>query len=854
MKTTLSRQLIPCLLLIGLVAAPVYAKEPALLRIERLGADDRNTLLAAGLPLVAELSESFLAFGDEAEVERQAAALGFETIVIDRHTAGDSYALAGLRPGWSDAELSACAPVVWREEQWVLLKAPRFDRPSCTDSTHWMLQPLTLERLEPGRPPPAAFAHLAAGEPMLLLPDPLVQEMVDAATAGLVLSNWTDVVDVAVTRHSYSSGCIDAADLVYSTFSGLGLAAEYHSYDPSFAPSALGTLEGSLNPGDIYIAIGHLDDMPSSPPAPGANDNASGSAMVVTLARIMSEYAFANTVKFIAVTGEEQGLVGSRAWAAEAFARGDNILGVLNGDMIGWEGDGQPSQENLDLNFNNDSAWLGSVFVQAAADYNTGLSVDAFLCPSLTASDHAAFWEKGYSAVCGSTDNEGYCGHGGHYPYYHTSNDTIANCGDPAFYIAAVRGYLATLAHLADPLCRKPSPPDGLTAAADGENRIALSWLGVPAAASYEILRQPEGCSSGHGFYPVGETSSTSFVDTTASGSLVYGYVVQAKDPTGYCLSTPSLCVEAVTSGDCIEPPIFAGVDRVSDNHGQNCSLTVDWPPVDRLFCGGGARFNVYRSTQPGFEPDPSSLVASCLTGQSLVDSEVQPDTEYFYIVRAEDDTVGHGGPCGGNEDRNTERDSATPGGPRLFGDDFENGLGQWQADNPWTLVSGPVHGGSWSAFGGNQSDTCAALTMNQPVVLPVDPPARLSFWALYDLEATYDGVQMQISTDGGGSWQLLEPVGGYPGTASANCNLKVGNQAFNGASQGWSETIADLGTWAGESVSVRFVMASDGWVNNGGFYLDDLDLGFGESCEAGLVFSDGFESGDTSAWSQTLP
>jgi hypothetical protein len=165
----------------------------------------------------------------------------------------------------------------------------------------------------------------------------------------------------------------------------------------------------------------------------------------------MSCHAFRSTVKFIACTGEELGLLGSDAYAADAKARGEDIRGVLNFDMNGWEGDGLPGPEDLDLNYNAASEDLGLLFAQCAEDYGTGLVVDAFLCPSLTASDHYSFWKRGYKALCGITDNEGYCGHGGHYPYYHTSNDTIANCGDRTFFHGTIKATVATLATLAEP-------------------------------------------------------------------------------------------------------------------------------------------------------------------------------------------------------------------------------------------------------------------------------------------------------------------------------------------------------------------------------------------------------------------
>ncbi len=151
--------------------------------------------------------------------------------------------------------------------------------------------------------------------------------------------------------------------------------------------------------------------------------------MVTALAEVMSDYCFARTTKFIAVTGEEQGLYGSDHYADTAAAAGEDIQAVLNGDMIGWEGDGQPAVEDLDINYNSGSQWLAQAMVDAAADYGTGLAINAFSCSSMVYSDHAPFWSNGFSAVCGITDNEGFCSQTGNYPYYHQSSDTIANCG-----------------------------------------------------------------------------------------------------------------------------------------------------------------------------------------------------------------------------------------------------------------------------------------------------------------------------------------------------------------------------------------------------------------------------------------
>lgn len=90
----------------------------------------------------------------------------------------------------------------------------------------------------------------------------------------------------------------------------------------------------------IYVVSGHYDSMPSSPVdpetgAPGANDDASGTAASMELACVMSKYAFDATLVFMAVAGEEQGLLGSTGWAKAAKVKGWNIAGMMTNDIIG---------------------------------------------------------------------------------------------------------------------------------------------------------------------------------------------------------------------------------------------------------------------------------------------------------------------------------------------------------------------------------------------------------------------------------------------------------------------------------------------------------------------------------------
>lgn len=105
--------------------------------------------------------------------------------------------------------------------------------------------------------------------------------------------------------------------------------------------NAMATLKGA-DPNDdrIYIISGHLDSrvtdiMNKTAEAPGANDDGSGVAAVIECARVMSKHSFPATIIFVAVSGEEQGLLGAAHLADKAKKQNWNIDAMLNNDIMG---------------------------------------------------------------------------------------------------------------------------------------------------------------------------------------------------------------------------------------------------------------------------------------------------------------------------------------------------------------------------------------------------------------------------------------------------------------------------------------------------------------------------------------
>ena len=109
---------------------------------------------------------------------------------------------------------------------------------------------------------------------------------------------------------------------------------------PVWINNVLAIQRGKTHPNRFIIMSGDIDSRISDPTnytddSPGANDNASGMAGTIEAARVLSEYTFENSILYVGLAGEEQGLFGGKGLAKHAKEKGWEIIGVLNNDMIG---------------------------------------------------------------------------------------------------------------------------------------------------------------------------------------------------------------------------------------------------------------------------------------------------------------------------------------------------------------------------------------------------------------------------------------------------------------------------------------------------------------------------------------
>jgi Zn-dependent M28 family amino/carboxypeptidase len=262
----------------------------------------------------------------------------------------------------------------------------------------------------------------------------------------------------------------EKARMLEGAFAALGLAVESQpvSFPHGHGSRNLIATHRGLEPQRPWLLVGaHYDGVWETP---GADDNASGVAVLLEAARLLTQRTWRRTIQFVAFTLEEpqtlthRFLVGSREFVREAGRRGRRYAGALILECVGYTDNRHGSQDRPWLvripapetgNFlavvaNRRSARLMRTFQQTATQLVPELPVvgyraplSGYLIPPTRFSDHASFWDRGYPAVM-LTDTAMFRN-----PHYHQPTDR-AETLDYAFMAAVARATIATLATLAE--------------------------------------------------------------------------------------------------------------------------------------------------------------------------------------------------------------------------------------------------------------------------------------------------------------------------------------------------------------------------------------------------------------------
>jgi hypothetical protein len=286
----------------------------------------------------------------------------------------------------------------------------------------------------------------------------------------------------------------------------------------------------------IVLVTGHYDSRNSdtldvSGDAPGANDDASGTAVSLECARVLSKLKFPGTIVFLAVAGEEQGLNGSRHFAKMAKEQGWDVEAALNNDIVGGDKNTEQNHQVIRVfsegvpvaaseqdvrrirmlggESDSGSREVARYVAEAGQTFNVGVKPMLIfrLDRYLRGGDHYSFNQEGFSAVRFTEFREDF-----HHQHQNVRTENGVEYGDvPKFvdydYVEHVaRLNAATLASLA----AAPAPPKNVHLATKNlENDSTISWEASPGASDYEVLWRATTSPEWERAQKVGNTTQT---------------------------------------------------------------------------------------------------------------------------------------------------------------------------------------------------------------------------------------------------------------------------------------------------------------------------------------------------------
>ncbi len=246
------------------------------------------------------------------------------------------------------------------------------------------------------------------------------------------------------TRRIASQGSAAAVAFIASRLEGLGITAERHEAivrDGANGSVPVTNVLADLSRGragrNSLIICAHYDSRGEDRGdlAPGADDNASGVAVLLEAARVLARSGIEPRVTLVFFGGEEDSLIGSKAFVDEVLSERLPLRGAINVDMVGYD---EYGPQDIVVFTNPQSVPLAAEVIETARRA-THLAADTTIT-TFGNSDHASFWRAGQQAV---SIWEGY----DHNPYNDTSMDNAAML-TPAFLAEVARLIVAVAVHL----------------------------------------------------------------------------------------------------------------------------------------------------------------------------------------------------------------------------------------------------------------------------------------------------------------------------------------------------------------------------------------------------------------------
>ena len=555
---------------------------------------------------IAEIDDTYLALLAENAID-------FE--IVDNNFQIENNYYYGRIPNESKSIIPGI--IIYRKGDFYLLKLEPYQSQKYF-KTELRLIPLAKRSL------PDRFWKSAGQKVIALNPlpyDPFIQGLVDQVSADSIASYIVRLQNFK-TRLLLEDSCYAAEEWLKQQFMNWGYPVEFDSVylelswpDTGWDRNVIATKTGNIMPSRIYIVSGHHDCIiwPDSETArvnaPGADDNASGIAGTLEIARIFRNYNWDPTIKFCGWAGEELGHLGSEHYAARADSQDLDIQGVINMDMIGWSEDGLI--ECSSMHYGSFTAALSDLNEYAAQTYVPLLTIYKQIW-SGGGSDEHSFYQHGYPAIC---NIERWFGVN---PYYHKITDLFSNM-TPDLYPNVIKAALATTAILG----LYPNTVQNLTVRDIGDGQhLQVYWTAniEPDLAGYRVYW---GRSSG--VYSDSHQVITS-IDTLSGlmNDSLYFIIVRAMDNNGR-LSPLAIEQTGRPRSIPLPPSGVSATPLVS-------ALRINWQRNIELDLAG---YRIYRRLNQN--PDYDSLNITLMIDSTYLDSSLSGANKYYYVVRAFD-------------------------------------------------------------------------------------------------------------------------------------------------------------------------------------------------------------------------
>lgn len=361
---------------------------------------------------------------------------GIDAVIVDDHPWSSSYALISRpHPGQTGLRLEGLpGGILFLGDDYAIVRG--------TPDLFRELRVLgyacvQIERIEIPVEEAATRLPREFGSPMRGIVDSLIGFVADSS-----LRRYIQAMQDFGTRYWNNANRDSVSRWVRAQYLAAGVndvRLDSFQYSGTWQTNVVATMPGSAYPTRELIVGGHHDSYSSNVlQAPGADDNASGAAAAIEMARVIKllNYEPINTLRFIGFAAEEAGLRGSASYAQRARQANRDIRAMLNYDMIGYRNQAQGDRDVYVVWYTGAEA-LSTLHSSAATVYTP-------LTPVLTTSyrsgsDSYSFWQQNYKAVFLIERDFS--------PYYHTPNDLLQYLDLP-YSADIVRAGLATLVTL----------------------------------------------------------------------------------------------------------------------------------------------------------------------------------------------------------------------------------------------------------------------------------------------------------------------------------------------------------------------------------------------------------------------